>query len=82
MAEHDGGSNFIIGFLLGAAIGGTVALLYAPRPGSETRAMLREKLDVAREKARDIIEEAREKAGEIIADAKGEAKDIIDAAKK
>ena len=82
MSEHDGGKNFAIGFLLGALVGAGIALLYAPQSGSETRAMLKEKVDVAREKARDIVDEAKDKAGDIIANAKEQAESIKKAAKK
>jgi len=37
--------SFITGLLAGAAIGGILALLYAPRSGKETREQLRNKLD-------------------------------------
>lgn len=32
-----------IGLLAGAAIGGIIALLYAPRPGKETRELIKDK---------------------------------------
>ncbi len=60
--SDNSGSNFAIGFLAGAVVGGVVALLFAPRSGSETRAIIREKaLDVA-DTVRFTAEEAVEKA--------------------
>lgn len=82
MSEHDSGKSFAVGFLVGAAIGAAVGILYAPHSGRETRAMIREKAEHAKEKAEMVVEEAKEKAKEIIADAKGKAADIEDAAKK
>ncbi len=38
-------SSFITGLLAGAAIGGVIALLYAPKSGKETREHLRQKLE-------------------------------------
>jgi gas vesicle protein len=82
MSEHDSGKSFAIGFLVGAAIGAAVGILYAPHSGRETRAMIRERAEHAKERAETIVTEAREKAKEIISEAKGKAADIEDAAKK
>jgi gas vesicle protein len=38
-------SSFITGLLAGAAIGGLLALLYAPQSGKETRDQLKQKLE-------------------------------------
>ena len=65
-----------IGFIVGAAIGLAIGFLYAPQPGEQTRALIREKAGKTKEKAEDIIEEARERAKKIIADAKGKAAEI------
>jgi gas vesicle protein len=82
MSEHDSGKSFAIGFLVGAALGAAIGILYAPHSGRETRAMIREKAEHAKERAEAVIEEAKEKAKVIIADAKGAAADIENAAKK
>jgi len=62
MSEKDTGASFAIGFLLGAVVGVAVGFLYAPKPGSETRAMLKEKAEVAAEKAKETAEKAKEAA--------------------
>lgn len=49
--------GFIKGLLTGAILGGAVALLTAPRKGSETREMLKEKIDKLKE---DIERKKRE----------------------
>lgn len=51
--------GFGIGLLAGAAIGGTIALLYAPRTGKESRQLIKDK-------ATEVIDTAREKTGEVI----------------
>ena len=61
---------------VGAAIGLAVGFLYAPRPGREMRATIREKAEEAKDKAEEIIEEAKERGKRIIADAKGKAAEI------
>ncbi|MBU2535457.1 MAG: YtxH domain-containing protein [Chloroflexota bacterium] len=62
MAEKDTGASFAVGFLFGAVIGVAIGFLYAPKPGSETRAMLKEKAETAAEKAKETAEKAREAA--------------------
>jgi gas vesicle protein len=47
-----------IGFAVGAVIGAALGMLYAPKPGRETRAQIKEK-------ASEIIEKAKDKAAEI-----------------
>lgn len=37
--------SFITGLLTGAAIGGAIALLYAPKSGNETREQIKQKLE-------------------------------------
>ena len=76
MSDNDTFGGLAIGFIVGAAIGLGAGFLYAPRPGEETRAMLREKAGKTKERAEEIIEEARERAKRIIAHAKGKAAEI------
>jgi len=76
MSEKEKGAAFAMGILAGTAIGLAVGLLYAPRPGTETRELLKEKTEDARHKAADIIQEARERAKKIVDDAKGKAGEI------
>ncbi len=73
MLDREKGTGFAIGMLAGAALGLAVGILYAPRSGAETRAIMLEKTEEARSKARDIVQEARERAKRIIEDAKGKA---------
>ena len=62
MSDKDSGSSFAIGFLVGAIAGMAIGILYAPKPGKETRAMLKEKADELKEKASEVSEKAREAA--------------------
>ena len=48
-----GGANFLIGFIAGSMLGAGLALLFAPRPGEETRRDVTERAQRARERARE-----------------------------
>ncbi len=65
MAEKDTGASFAVGFLLGAVVGVAIGFLYAPKPGREMRAMLKEKAESAAEKARETAEKAKEAAAAV-----------------
>jgi len=62
MAEKDSGTSFVVGFILGAVAGAAIGFLYAPKPGKETRALLKEKAIEAKEKAGEVAEKAKETA--------------------
>ncbi len=54
MSDKDSGASFIVGFAIGAAVGLAIGFLYAPKPGRETRALLKEKAVEAKEKAGEV----------------------------
>jgi len=62
MADNSGGN--LLWFLAGLGIGAVAGVLYAPRPGEETRNVLRERAvqgrDVVAERARATREQAAE----------------------
>jgi len=62
MARDDGNGagTVLLAFLLGAAAGAAVALLFAPAPGKDTREYLSEKAREGKEKAADTARQARE----------------------
>jgi len=63
MAQEDT-SGKLVWFFAGAAIGASIALLYAPKSGEETRRLLKEKAlegkDVLAESSRDILDKSRD----------------------
>jgi gas vesicle protein len=61
MGDRDVGSSFAIGFLLGAVVGVAIGFLYAPKPGKETRALLREKAAEVTEKAKEAASEVKKR---------------------
>ncbi|MFC1942370.1 YtxH domain-containing protein [Chloroflexota bacterium] len=62
MSEKDTGSSFGVGFVIGAVVGVALGMLYAPKAGAETRALLKEKADEVKEKAGEVTEKAKEAA--------------------
>lgn len=64
MADKDTGPSFSTGFILGAVVGVAIGFLYAPKPGKETRELLKEKAEKAKAKADEVAEKAKETAAE------------------
>lgn len=53
--NRDSSSGFFAGLIIGAIIGAAVGLLYAPQPGSETRRMVKDKAEEAKERAAKAV---------------------------
>jgi gas vesicle protein len=60
MASDDGGAAVFTAFVLGAAVGAALALLWAPAPGAETRRYLGERARDGRDRANDAVRQGRE----------------------
>jgi len=60
MSDRDG--NTFVWFLAGLGIGAVVGVLYAPRPGEETRDVLLSKAQEGKERVRSQARKAREQA--------------------
>jgi gas vesicle protein len=58
MADNGKFNGFALGFLIGAVAGIAIGFLYAPKPGRETRSMLREKAEEVTDRAKEIATEA------------------------
>ena len=79
----------VLSFLMGAMVGGGIALLTAPKSGKRTREQLARMAGDAKEKAEDYYDEMKDKATEATEKVQGyyqEAKhtveSTVDAAKK
>jgi gas vesicle protein len=57
--------DFVVGMLVGSAIGAAVALLYAPQAGDATRDLLKQKAGEAKDKAGELATTAKEKASTV-----------------
>ena len=64
------GTSVFLALLVGAAVGGGIALLTAPRSGRETREKLRGLAGETRERIRKIAEEAEERIAEVLNEGK------------
>ena len=51
--------RFLVGFIIGLAIGGGAVMLLAPGPGAETRTRLRSRVDRLLEEGRQAAEQTR-----------------------
>lgn len=60
MAHNGNSGSVFMAFVLGAAAGAAVALLYAPAAGDETRRKLAEKAREGRERADQLRREGRD----------------------
>ena len=64
LETEDEGPNRLAWFLTGAIIGATVAMLYAPKSGKDTRRFIADKTqqgrDAVAEKGKDIADASRE----------------------
>ena len=84
----DNGSSagtVLVSFLLGAAAGAAIALLYAPAAGDEMRRRLAEKAREGREKAEDLAREGRDfldRHRDTIQEAVDRGREVFDEARK
>ncbi|HEV3216459.1 MAG TPA: YtxH domain-containing protein [Vicinamibacterales bacterium] len=65
--EESGGGGFVIGLLCGAALGAAVALMLAPKTGSELRQTLYESTGDIRKKASDAYDQASQTVNDYVA---------------
>ncbi|HEX7548915.1 MAG TPA: YtxH domain-containing protein [Candidatus Methylomirabilis sp.] len=60
------GSGFAVGFLLGGALGASLALLFAPESGRRTRERLRDLAADARDKTMDVADGLLDTAEDVL----------------
>ncbi len=79
MAEDNDGmaKGLIIGFIAGSIAGAVLALLYAPKPGSQLRAELKEKAKDVVNNAEDYVDRAKAKAVEIVNEGKTKSESLL-----
>lgn len=68
--QETGAGGFVVGLLCGAALGAAVALMFAPKAGSELRQTLYESTGDMRKKAQDAYGQATETVNDYVAKGK------------
>ena len=68
----------VAGFIVGGLIAGTVALLYAPQSGEETRREIKENVLEARQKASLALDEAKGRVAATVSDVTGKTQQMLD----
>lgn len=74
--------SFLTGVLFGSLVGGTVALLFAPQSGEETRTVIKEKSLEIKDKAVETGEEIRHKAEEVAQKTRARIEEAAEATKE
>ena len=68
--EEAGGGSFLIGLLCGTALGAAIALMFAPKAGSELRQTLYDSTGELRRKAYETYGQASEQVNNMVAKGK------------
>jgi len=80
--ENKTAKGLLIGFLAGTVVGAVIALLYAPKPGKELRADIKQKASDLKEDAEEYLKIAKQKAVSIIKEGKRQSEVLLTDAKK
>ncbi len=72
--DHGSGASVILAFLLGGLTGAALAILYAPRTGTETREILGDRIREGAERGRELREKVVGRSREAV----DEASDYVD----
>ncbi|MCX6135989.1 MAG: YtxH domain-containing protein [Ignavibacteriales bacterium] len=83
-SDDDNGmtKGLLVGLIAGGVIGAVIALLYAPKPGKELRADIKNKAGELIDDAEEAVAVAKTKAVEIINEGKKRSESLITEAKK
>jgi gas vesicle protein len=69
---------FMLGMVVGAVVGGAIALLYAPAEGAELRKKMTDTFDDITEGAKDIITGVKSTAEKMFSEGRGRGEEIVD----
>lgn len=77
MSERDDFGAFLMGFIIGGLTGAAASLLMAPQSGEETRAVIRDKAIVLRDKASQTFDDYYSQAESAAQEAVSRAEDML-----
>ena len=83
--EQDSGADWAAvasGLVIGAAIGGALGLLFAPRSGKETRDELRERAETALDELREAADQLSDRARDLAVKTRANLNDSIEAGRE
>ena len=66
MGKNNSGSNFILGTIIGAAVGAATALFLAPKTGQEFRRQINDQASVVKEKTNSLSKTISEQSNQIL----------------
>lgn len=66
MGKNNSGSNFILGTIVGAAVGAATALFLAPKTGQELRRQINDQASVVKEKTNTLSKTISEQSNQIL----------------
>ncbi len=72
-----GGGAAILGMLIGGVIGATLALLFAPISGEETRKRIKDTGKDLRDRTADMVDEGRDRFTDLIDESRGRINDLV-----
>lgn len=78
MSDRDDFGTFLAGFVVGGLIGATVAMLFAPQSGEETRTLIRDKSIELKDRAVVVGQDARAHAEKALEEARTQADAAIE----
>jgi gas vesicle protein len=67
--DHGSGASVLLAFLLGGLTGAALAILYAPRPGTETREMLGGRIREGAERGKELRKKVKTRGREMLDEA-------------
>ncbi|MCL5035961.1 MAG: YtxH domain-containing protein [Chloroflexi bacterium] len=60
------GTEFVFGLFVGALLGASLAIVFAPQSGEATREMIRKKSKEMQDKAMDMLEELKDEVDDLV----------------
>ena len=70
--------DFLLGMVMGTAVGGAVALLLAPQRGSDTREAIRQGTEDVLGQVNDVTQRVKDRTGQLLAQTREHATDAVE----